>query len=392
MGAIAAGINYLSQRETNDTMLDMNRATNRTNKDIADSTNQANKELAEQQNQWNIEQWNRENEYNDPRQQAARLQGAGLSAAAAAQSVSNVPAASIQSADLANQQVGNPMESPSGLQAPMIDPNSINPLQLFREMELLKQETIRTDDMEIENKHRERKVLTDLDVKDATVRSMNQEMQQSAEMFPHKKESIIADINLKRQQHNFYDVYAEEKRVNNEKLRQEVEFAKDIHFAEMAKYGQELRNLIEQEMNIRADTNLKKKNTQVAEEQRKNIAEDTEKKKEEKFSVKLDNVAKKYGDSSSTSLRIAAMCAEGLLKPEDIPNVMNGIKSYYENGSAILNRDVNTRNYFNYVLDEGAAALSGRGLLGLGLSTSGAGSINKNLIQKIDEAFENLIK
>lgn len=52
----AAGINAVSQRETND----------------------MNARLAAQANQWNIEQWMRQNEYNTPENQVARLRAAGL--------------------------------------------------------------------------------------------------------------------------------------------------------------------------------------------------------------------------------------------------------------------------------------------------------------------------
>lgn len=104
-----AGLNYKAQMKTNEM-----------NNHIADKVNTANRRLAERQNQWNIDQWNRENAYNAPLQQVERLQDAGLSAAAAAQSIDGAGnAGSLQSAELANQQIGAPM------QAPQVDPSSI---------------------------------------------------------------------------------------------------------------------------------------------------------------------------------------------------------------------------------------------------------------------------
>ena len=76
-------------------------------------TNQTNLDLAEKQNTWNKEQLEDERKYNDPAKQVERLQGAGLSAAAAAQSIEGAGnSAHLESADLANQVAPQPLQAP----------------------------------------------------------------------------------------------------------------------------------------------------------------------------------------------------------------------------------------------------------------------------------------
>lgn len=79
-------------------------ATNNANLEAVDRTNAANLQLAQQQNQWNIEQWNRENEYNSPANQMKLYKQAGLNPALAQGQFQ--PAASLESAPMANQQAG----------------------------------------------------------------------------------------------------------------------------------------------------------------------------------------------------------------------------------------------------------------------------------------------
>lgn len=90
--------------------------TNKTNLQIARETNDLNLQLAEKQNQWNIEQWNRENEYNSPVHQMELYKAAGLNPALSQGSF--VAANNIQSANLANQQLPQPLENPAAVAAP----------------------------------------------------------------------------------------------------------------------------------------------------------------------------------------------------------------------------------------------------------------------------------
>ena len=75
------------------------------NLQIARETNAANQQLAEEQNQWNIDQWNRDNEYNSAYAQKQRLIAAGMNPMMG--EVTAGTAQTVQSANLANQQMGH---------------------------------------------------------------------------------------------------------------------------------------------------------------------------------------------------------------------------------------------------------------------------------------------
>ena len=96
---------------TNETNLKIAQETNQANRDIAAQTNETNLHLAREENAFNERMWNEANKYNDPANQVQRFQNAGLSAAASAQAAGNVGAQPLRSANLANQQMGAPMQA-----------------------------------------------------------------------------------------------------------------------------------------------------------------------------------------------------------------------------------------------------------------------------------------
>lgn len=106
----AADQAYNGQIAANNANIDIANKTNSMNRVIATETNQANKDLAEQQNKWNIEQWNRQNEYNSPAHQLELYKQAGLNPNLATGQFT--PAQELNSAPLANQVPGNPMQAP----------------------------------------------------------------------------------------------------------------------------------------------------------------------------------------------------------------------------------------------------------------------------------------
>lgn len=91
-------------KETNRANLEIADRTNATNYKAVKETNEANKHLSYLQNKWNVDQWNRENQYNSPANQVALLRAAGLNPNMSNGAGGFQPAASVQSADLANQQ------------------------------------------------------------------------------------------------------------------------------------------------------------------------------------------------------------------------------------------------------------------------------------------------
>lgn len=105
----AADASYQGQIAANNANIDIANKTNAANRIIAYETNDANQRLAQQQNDWNIAQWNRQNAYNSPANQMKLYKQAGLNPVLAQGNFT--PAQELQSADLANQQIGNPMQA-----------------------------------------------------------------------------------------------------------------------------------------------------------------------------------------------------------------------------------------------------------------------------------------
>lgn len=123
-----------SQRETNETNLRMSQETNETNRQIAENVNQTNIDLARLQNDWNLEQWNRENEYNSPQHQVELYRAAGLNPAMIGGNF--IPANSVQSAPMANQQMYS-FDS-SQIQDPERNATSIRESGTLAQIEMLK--------------------------------------------------------------------------------------------------------------------------------------------------------------------------------------------------------------------------------------------------------------
>lgn len=88
--------------------IEAQRLANEANLQMNSDNNFTNRMLADKQNQWNLDQWYRENEYNTPSAQMSRYSAAGINPyMALSQTTSGNSAASLTSADLANQKAGH---------------------------------------------------------------------------------------------------------------------------------------------------------------------------------------------------------------------------------------------------------------------------------------------
>lgn len=108
--------------DTNAANLQIAKETNAANRQIASDNNAANLALAREQNSYNESMWRKQNEYNSPSAQLHRNEAAGINGLA---SIENVPASSLQSADLANQTTGAPMQGAT-MQAAQASPTDYN--------------------------------------------------------------------------------------------------------------------------------------------------------------------------------------------------------------------------------------------------------------------------
>lgn len=341
MGAVQGVMNYKAQQDTNETNLE-----------IARMNNQANAKLAKQQNEWNRQMWEDTNKYNEPAKQVERLQDAGLSAAAAAQSAAGVAATPMQSADLANQQA-------TQLQAPQLNLGD-SLLNIARQFEALKSDKLSNQMKEQDASVHNRLLLTEADKQQWIVDKMQQEYQQAASLFPYRTSSLIADIENRRATSNYYEQAAEKEKADTLRIKQDFEFYKDYNEQRKKELAEQINNIIKagkkidaETSNINAQTEESKSRTSLNEKQGSLV--DVEKKSQE-----LQNLLTRSGLPSSVAHRTAVMLASGELSEEEFFKILDEIDGYNKSGNFYFRGSPASRNYLQNVYDEGEAVAGGR--------------------------------
>lgn len=337
---ISGFVSILNNNNTNKTNAENVAATNEANKEITASTNEANSELANQQNQWNIEQWNRVNEYNSPAQQASRLQNLGLSNAAIATSISGIPANSLQSADLSNQQTGAPMQA---AQIQPIDFSSLNIIDNLRNIASLRSQELANDQLENANKFQVDTILTDLDAKKAALNLDLQRFHQAGEEFPFHLRNLQAMNQYIRSQNQGQQIANEEKKVNLQTLQKQLSWIDKLNDANIAKTNAEISHVL-------ADINLKKAQTG-------NVQADTANKQEENQGIRLKNAAQEIaniyeraGAPQNYALKLAAMRVSGELSSQQEEQLFKETKRFLQSKKFQF-VDPAMRQFYNFVLN-----------------------------------------
>lgn len=346
-----AKMNQSSQRQANNTYLQGVR-----------ETNQANKDLAQQQNQWNLEQWQRENEYNAPSQQVQRLKEAGLSSAAASQAIEGAGnAASIQSADLANQQAAQP------LQGPQFDLNAIpSLLGMMRELVEMRKSSSEADIKEKENSFFNRVMMTDLDAKQADIDFKKYELYQLQQSWPYSFQALKYNTHaaaynpaIKAQELENAEANNELINMNVKRVKQDFEWLGKMREQEFKQMLQTIKNLEKQYEVYSSEINKNNAMSDVAQEQKKLT-------KAQYISQGLDNILKEHGSPDSVAGRTAAMYAKGVLSLDDMTKALEGVKQYEQKGRDMLSNDPATKDYWMYLYDEGKARSTQTGFHTLG--------------------------
>lgn len=368
-GAIGGAANASSTKNTNRTNLQISQETNQANRDIADSVNETNKYLAQKQNEWNLEQWNRENEYNHPAMQAQRFRMAGLSAAAAAQGASNVPAPHLQSANLANQQMGAPMQAAT-MQAPQFNfaetakalvetlGGAANASKSVKEANLM-------NDL----------IMTDLDAKRWATQLTMQQYFQNQLSFPHQNRLLQyqADSAYWRSKGDAY--FPENMRMAYMLQKQTFEQSeytfKNVTPLSIEKLGNEIHNLIEEGKNLRAqreninantaniiaDTENKKAQNGLIEAQTLNVEEDTNVKKQEGFFKRIQNAYGIAGMPNDAAGRVAALVANGVITPQQSIDIVKHGLQYIKTSGKVFDLSPDLKQFYNYTINPSAFEL-----------------------------------
>lgn len=357
---VAAGINYAAQSETNSTNLNIARETNMANERIARQTNEANRKLAEQQNQWNIEQWQRVNRYNDPSAQGQRLRNAGLSAAAAASAVNGGEAGSLQSADLANQQVGAPAQS-AHMEAPDFSMLSgMNLIAAARELEALKHDKMTNEEQSVRTSHATEFVMSELDARTAANQMTLQTISQREKENPYKLEAWKQGNSLQQEEIENKKLQNQQARLNYDKTKQEFDFLAKMNDEQLKKVQAEISNIQKQGSQIEAQTKNIQQDTANKVLEGEHTKATTENIKEQKEGITSENrlkrlevILKEAGAPESVTQRIAALVSSGDVTFESVADNLPVIKRYINEGYRAFGTDPNCARFLSYIFDEG---------------------------------------
>lgn len=383
---VAAGINAAAQSGTNSTNLNIARETNMTNERIARQTNDANRKLAEQQNQWNIDQWLRVNRYNDPSAQGQRLRNAGLSAAAAASAVNGGEAGSLQSADLANQQVGAPMQA-AHMEAPDFSMLSgMNIISAARELEALKHDKLINDEQSVRTSHATDFVMSELDARNAANQMTLQTISQREKENPYKLEAWKQGNTLQQQEIENKKVQYKQATLNYDKTKQEFDFLAKMNDEQLKKVQAEIRNIEKQGSQIDAQTKNIQQDTANKVLEGEHTKATTENVKEQKEGITSENrlkrlevVLKEAGAPDSVTQRIAALVSSGEITFENVSDNLPVIKRYINEGYNAFGTDPNCARFLSYIFDEAKGQANKLGVHTVGAARDAADDLLKGL-------------
>lgn len=353
--------------------------TNKSNLQIARETNQSNRDLAAQQNQWNIDQWNRENEYNKPSEQVKRLSDAGMSTAAAVQSVDGAGnAAHLESADLATDQMPAPM------QAPQFDLSAIPSIVgTMRELVGLRKDEAEAGKARQENEVWSKLLLTDNDYKASLAAFNKEKLRQSVESFPYTLQGIrykaeadkllpdSAKANLE-----FEKARRAEVDQNVRLARQQFDFLEkqnqqtiDRTFQEIENLKKERDNLIKQGRVLDSQASLIQAQAGLVGEESKNEAKKGKILDEDVYQNRIETILKENGYPDDVASRVGVLIANDIVPLNKVRLGILGTKDYIKEGHKWLNSDPDTRDFLYNYWDKGSqnAQNLGAHTLGYGL-------------------------
>lgn len=306
-------------------------------------TNQANAELAAQQNQWNIEQWERENAYNDPRAQAQRLRAVGLSSAAAAQAVQGIPAGSVQSADLANQQAPDPSAfNQQSVLGEIL--KSADVMSLVRGIQDVKRNDIQNKMLQNEEEFQRPFLFSRLDRETWANLMAQRDLYEAGKTWKYRKKSIIADYHNKVIRNNYELLGVQLQALTYEKIAEELSFFRETKGLQIDKLSAELGKIVADTHSIELDNALhdvRKRgmqlDNQLTSEQIESEKVDREGKKIQNKIAELDEILKRHGCPDSMSGKLAAFIDENKMTVDQVKSFLGELNSlsYFQqdNGS-----------------------------------------------------------
>lgn len=356
--------------------------TNKLNRDITNDTNRTNRDIAAGQTAANIRLWEMNNEYNSPANQFKRLTQAGLSNAAAAQSIAGVPAQAPQASSLGSAVAPPPMETPD--LSPLF--NGLNIIGMMREAEQLRKEKSEADITEQEADATPQFIFSKQQAMELANMRTRQLINQEADKHPYHMRALKWT--------------AENARVENQRMKQDVKAMKlsynrakfDFSWAqhmkplEFTKMFEEIRTEILNQGKIFAETGkavaetheaetqagLNVANTGLAHAQTGLVNAQTDKTNAETKYISLqsygqviDNCFKRHGCPDSVALRVGSLAADGLISLDELESEMKGTCDYLDKGYENFN-DPSTFEFLTNVFNEGDAKASQLGMHTLG--------------------------
>lgn len=330
---IGAGIGASSNNSSSDKALQATR-----------ETNEANAQLAEKQNQWNIDQWNRENEYNHPREQVQRLRQAGLSSAAAAQAVQGIPAGSVQSAELANQQAPDPSAfNQQSVLGEML--KSADVMSLVRGIQDVKRNDIQNKMLQNEEEFQRPFLFSRLDRETWANLMAQRDLYEAGKTWKYRKKSIIADYQNKVIRNNYEQLGVQIQALTYEKIAEELSFFRDTKDLQIDKLSAELGKIVADTRSTELDNDLhdvRKRgmqlDNQLTSEQIETEKVDREGKKIQNKIAELDEILKRHGCPDSMSGKLAAFIDENKMTVDQVKSFLGELNSlsYFQQDNGTL--------------------------------------------------------
>lgn len=338
--------NYMIQREVNDTNL----------------------QLAQDENRFNEYMWNENNKYNSPIEQAKRFQDAGMSTAGAVQATQGFPSQQVQSANLANQQIGNSMQA-----APFGNPFSAlmnvldfagSMLNLHRGMEALRMDRVnaekaeKTLDADIDS------IITKKDAQHWALAQQIQDFQYNSETFGSRV-SAQKYFAQKAEKDVHYQDYANQLAAEKVKLaQQEFGFLDKYHSEQFREIQSIINKNIAEQNKAEQEARESKAREGLANEQADyynalegNVQKDTQFKEEQitgekrkNYALAVQNALNTFGMPEDFTGKMAAMVEGGILSPEEVGSFLDHDKEFLRTAGEKFDGTESERNAFNYFL------------------------------------------
>ena len=318
---------------------------NSTNLQATRETNEANRKLAEQQNKFNLGMWHLNNEYNSPLNQMRRLQQAGLSGAAAAQSVSGVAAQPVQSANLSNQVTPPPVQAPD---YSFIGQNFIG---IARELAALKKETAEANIAETTAQFQPQMLLTNIQKEQAAWKLTMQELHEKMSTFGLRQNGMWLDNQGKALYNKNLDLMNKKLDMDTKFVEEQIKHFKQISPLQIKQLAEEINGILLDNKNKEKQGELLDAQTDQVKAQTAKTNAETEGQKYQNQITFIQSKLHEYGYPEHFAERMAVLCKTNQLSKHDIEGFLFSVADVQREGWKSQFIGENMTEYYRFCFD-----------------------------------------